>query len=300
MTRPTNILLILLLAFFNNLLVSAQTAEGGGVYIKNNGKLINSIVTENYAVSGFGISGSSGDVINCTVNSNYYLKTAVIYPGDLYLDDGVVFTPKYDNNGNLIFPSGYNTSNVIGICFWSNTNNDFINGRSWFVSLNEVSIPWSPNGMTNGVGYNPIDIPNLYNFTNAEAALMDYDGKGNTKLIVDEPGFIQNPTQSYALTTSNCAAKYSYEYRKQVGEEAKWFLPSIGQLRRLETELSLVNAILTKLGKTTISGEYWSSNEYSRQLAWTYNFPTTAKQPANMRKSNSYKVRPISIIFQKQ
>lgn len=298
MRKVFKILFIILVSLSYNVMIIAQTAEGGGVYIKNNGKLVNSIVTENYAVTGFGIAGSSGDVINCTVNSNYYLKTAVIYPGDIYLDDGVVFTPKYDNNGELIFPDGYDASNVVGICFWSNTNNDFITGRSWFVAISEVSVPWCPNGLTNGSGYNPIDIPDLYNFPNAESALMDYDGKSNTQLIVDEPGFVQNPTQSYALTVDNCAAKYCYEYKKQAGEEAKWFLPSAGQLRRLENELTLVNLVLTKLGKTNISGEHWSSNEYSRQQAWTYNFPHTAKQPANVSKSASYKVRPISIIYQ--
>ena len=133
-----------------------------------------------------------GEVVNCKVADNYYLKTSVIYPGDMFFDDGVVYTPKFDEYGALIFPDNYDASNVIGICFWSNTNNDYINGRSWIMALDEVSLAWSPNGMTGSSGYNPIDIPGLYNYDTAEPALMDYDGRTNTALIVNEPGFIEN------------------------------------------------------------------------------------------------------------
>jgi len=289
---------LLLNSIVTTSVIWAQTAEGGGVYIRNNGKLINSIVTRNYAVTGFGIAGDGGEIINSTINENYYLKTSIVNPGDIFFDDGVVYTPQYDGNGNLIFPEGYNASNVIGVCFCSNTNNNYMEGRSWIVAVDQssVKVKWCPNGMTGGSGYNPIDIPGLFNFSNAEAALMDYGGKENTLLIVNEPGFVQNPPKSYALTINNCAAKYCYEYKRQAGEEAKWFLPSLGQLRVLDEVLTLVNQVMTKLGKTTISDMYWSSNERSRNEAWAYYFPHTSQQPANKSKSSNYKVRPISII----
>ena len=288
---------MLLLSSFVFLAVAySQTAEGGGVYIRNNGKLINSIVTNNYAVTGFGVAGTTGEVMNSTIKDNFYLKTSIVNPGDLFFDDGVVYTPQYDTNGNLVFPEGYSASNVVGVCFWSNTNNNYMDGRSWIIAVTESNTIWCPNGMTGSSGYNPIDIPGLFNFPNAEAALMDYEGRMNTSLIVNEPGFVQNPPMSYALTITNCAAKYSYEYKRISGEEAKWFLPSLGQLRVLEDELTLVNHVLMKLGKTTISENHWSSNEYSRQQAWSYFFPHSSQQPANTAKSVSLKVRPMSII----
>lgn len=296
MIQKIKILLLLLSSFVFLSVVYSQTAEGGGVYIRNNGKLINSIVTNNYAVTGFGVAGTAGEVINSTIKDNFYLKTSIVNPGDLFFDDGVVYTPQYDTNGNLVFPEGYSASNVVGVCFWSNTNNNYMDGRSWIVAVDESNTIWCPNGMTGGSGYNPIDIPGLFNFLNAEAALMDYEGRENTYLIVNEPGFVQNPPMSYALTIANCAAKYSHEYKRLSGEEATWFLPSLGQLRVLENELTLVNHVLTKLGKTTITGNHWSSNEYSRQQAWSYFFPHTSQQPANTTKSVSLKVRPMSIV----
>jgi len=282
--------------FLLTVFVSAQTAEGGGVFIRNGGKLINSIVTNNYAVTGFGVAGTGGEIINSTIKDNLYLKTSIVNAGDMFFDDGVVYTPQYDGNGDLIFPEGYDASDVMGICFWSNTNNNYMDGRSWIIAVDESTTIWCPNGMTGSSGYNPIDIPGLFNFPNAEAALMDYEGRANTALIVNEPGFVENPTMSYALTVSNCAAKYSYEYKKAPGQEARWFLPSLGQLRVLDDMMTLVNEVLTKLGKTTISGRYWSSNEYSRQVAWSYFFPHTSQQPANTTKSVSLKVRPMSIV----
>lgn len=290
MRHIINIFILIITCSLN---IKAQTGEGGGVYIRNNGQLIGSIVTNNYAVNGFGVAGESGDVVNCTVKDNSYLKTAIMYPGDFMLGNGKVFTPKYNINGDLIFPDGYDASDVIGICFWSNANNDYIDGRSWIIAVNESTTAWSPNGMTNGSGYNPIDIPNLYNYANAEAALIDYNGKQNTAFIVNEPGFIQNPTQSYALTVSNCAAKYCNEYLREPGHDSSWFLPTLGQLAKLDMNLAIVNEVLSKMGKTTISGEYWSSNEYSRQQAWSYTFPYTSKQPANLNKSTTLKVRAM-------
>ncbi len=57
-----------------NLSTFAQTAEGGGAYI-NGGRLINSVIVNNYATNGFGVSGSSGEVLNCNILDNYSLLT---------------------------------------------------------------------------------------------------------------------------------------------------------------------------------------------------------------------------------
>lgn len=292
---PKYIIIIYSLLIFLTF-TSAQNAEGGGVYIINNGKLINCIVKDNYALNGFGVGGDSGEVINSNIIDNKYLNTSIVNPGDMYLNDGKVFSPEYDGSGNLIIPDGYNTSDIIGICFWSNTNNNYMDGRFWVISVDETQIFWSPNGMTNGTGYSPIDIDSLYNFGSSDAALLDFDGTRNTAFIVNEPGFIESPTASYALTINNCAAKYCYEHKRLPGKPASWFLPSIGQLRALEKEMTNVNTVLTKLGKPSISGWFWSSNEVNQQQAWKYHFPYTNNPPAYGSKKTNAKVRAMSII----
>ena len=50
MRHIINIFILIITCSLN---IKAQTGEGGGVYIRNNGQLIGSIVTNNYAVNGF-------------------------------------------------------------------------------------------------------------------------------------------------------------------------------------------------------------------------------------------------------
>jgi hypothetical protein len=288
-------LAIILLSIIST--VVAQSGEGGGVYILNNGTLVNCVVTNNYALTGFGVSGTSGNVTNCNINDNFYLNTSIVNPGDMLMNDGTVYSPVYDIYGNLVFPTGYSASNVSGVCFWGNANNNYLDGRFWVISVDEVTLNWCPNGMTGSSGYNPIDIAGIFDYSTPSSALFDYNGSGNTNLIVTEPGFVQNPTMSYALTTANCAAEYCYQYLKVAGKPAIWFLPAIGQLRTLDNALTVINPILSKLGKTQITANwYWSSDEFSQQQAWAYWFPSTSNQPANTNKESNARVRPMAIV----
>ncbi len=54
-------LIIKILFLFIPFWAFSQESEGGGAYIRNNGKLINCIVRENYASNGFGVAGTAGD-----------------------------------------------------------------------------------------------------------------------------------------------------------------------------------------------------------------------------------------------
>ena len=271
-----------LLAF--NLSTFAQIAEGGGAFL-NGGKLINSIIINNYAVNGFGVSGSSGEVTNCNIRDNYYLNSSIVKAGDLVFDDGSVYTPVYNSSGDLIFPLQYGANNVIGVCFWSNANNYFRSGYYWVVSVQEVSMSWAP-----GVPDNPIDVTDLYNFNDPATVILDFNGYENSKLIV------KDVDHSSSLSTSNCAAKYCLNY-SQGGALVTWFLPAMGQLREMEKELFTLNSLMTKLGKTTLAGQYWSSDEISwTNGAWTYSFPQSDKATGE-NKNKNLKVRPIALVY---
>jgi hypothetical protein len=139
----------------------AQSAEGGGAYIQNKGTLVNCVVKNNYALNGFGVSGSGGNVTNCNITNNFYLNTSIVNPGDMLMNDETVYSPVYDTNGNLVFPTGYTASSVTGVCFWGNANNNYLDGRFWIISVDEVSCAWCPVGTTNGNGNNPIDIAGI-------------------------------------------------------------------------------------------------------------------------------------------
>lgn len=269
-----------------NLSTFAQTAEGGGAYI-NGGRLINSVIVNNYATNGFGVSGSSGEVLNCNILDNYYLNSTIAKVGDLVFDDGSVYTPVFNSSDQIIFPSGYGANNVIGVCFWSNANNYFRSGYYWIVSVQETSMSWAP-----GVPNNPIDVTGLYDFGDPATVILDFNGYENSKLIINDVD------HSGSLTISNCAAKYCLNY-SQGGTYVTWFLPAMGQLREMEKAHSSINSLLTKLGKATLAGRYWSSDEIAwndKNGAWTYNFPQSG-QASGVDKKNTVKVRPIAFVY---
>jgi len=271
--------ILILLSF--SVLSFAQSSEGGGAYIKNNGKLINSIVQGNYASDGFGVAGTSGEVTNCNITKNLYLNRAIMTPGDMYLSDGAIYTAEYDSNGNLVNIPDSIKSKIIGVCFWSNVNNDFINAQFWITSVDESSTKqWGP--LT--------DISNLYNYQAAELILFDLDGVSNTDKILTGYGS--------SATIANCAAKYcrSYGTSSTVGS---WFLPSGGQMRELLRGLSIVNNVLSMLGKTTVTlnANYWVSNEYSSTNGWSLSTPDGIDVTAtNSAKSSTLRIRPMMIV----
>jgi hypothetical protein len=275
-------------------LIFAQNGEGGGAYLQNNGKLYNSIVTHNSARQGFGLSGSSGEVVNCNILFNKYLSDDITEVGDLMFDDGFLYHIQYDTNGNIVFPSGYNASKVVGICCWKNKLNRYENSRNWFISVDEEQTWWCPNGYVNGGGYPP-DIPNLFNYSDPAAALVDESGKANTQTIINCSYFIYRPNgESDTLNTSNCAAKYCAEYKKG---GYQWYLPSLGQWYQLEKSLTTINNVLSKLGKAQISnGLYWTSTEIDTQGAWQYNIPYSSQRPQYGSKKSNCKVRPMTAI----
>lgn len=292
--------LLLTLSF----LASAQTSsEGGGVYLQNGGKLMNSIVTQNYAIKGFGVSGTSGEVLNSNINNNLYLNKEIVVPGDILMNDGTVYTPQYNAAGTLIFPTGYTITNVVGVCFWTNESNDFVNAKSWVIAVTESSgIKWTPT-----INYNPPNITDLTDYATPAAATLDKEGFTNTAKIVSQPGFTGNGTGgTFALTNTNCAAKYCYDYGTVPGV---WFLPSLNQLVEIYRTLSIVNHVLTKLNELdmavpktivpiSISDNYWSSTELSTQEAWLLKFSINIEINHFNKTTTtpSYRARAIRVI----
>lgn len=57
-------------------------AKGGGAYIQNGGQLLNSVVCYNRADNGFGIAGTTGNVVNNTVTQNYGTNCGTVADAD--------------------------------------------------------------------------------------------------------------------------------------------------------------------------------------------------------------------------
>ena len=123
--------------------------------------------------------------------------------------------------------------------------------HGWAAQLTDqaTNIKWS-------VSHN--DITSLSNYTNARNAISDLGGHANT-------------AQIRAYGTANAfPAAYVADFANG------WYLPSIGQLRILFSELVSTNTSLSIAGGSQIPMDsnwwYWSSTEYNANNAWTVNY----------------------------
>ena len=103
------------------------------------------------------------------------------------------------------------------------------------------------------------DISALTNCTPSNYTTCGTDGKSNTQKIIAVQG------ESTSLAAGSC-------YTSTYGGLAKgsWFLPSMSELKTLYANKTAVNAGITEAGAASTiptSGYYWSSNEYSSNVA---------------------------------
>jgi len=280
--RRCILLIMLILSILTNTV--AQTAEGGGAYIQNSGKLLNCVVTTNYATDGFGISGLTGYVYNCNVFKNKYLNKVISHPGDMVMTDGTFITPVYQGtspNQTIIFPTGYSAANVTSIVFYSNTNNNYLNTLLWVVSVSEGYASWQPNATPS--------ILSLYLYTVPETAVYDLDGKTNTDKII---------AQSFtdAKTNNSCAATYC----RSLGTD--WYLPALGQLKELLNNYNTINTVISALNNSNISpklplitnNNYWSSTRgHYDGASW---YLSISSNPGDYTATNSTSVLKVRAI----
>jgi hypothetical protein len=142
--------------------------------------------------------------------------------------------------GNLIYPpSTYPVSGAtaIGVIFYV----DDTGLHGWAVALQDAgSYKW---------GKKDSDTP-LPNYTNKRQAIYDLDGYTNTLIVrqhnSDHPAF-------YAINFDN-----------------GWYVPAIGQLNYLYSNIIEVNKSLSVAGGTKFSTSwtYWSSTECNSIFAW--------------------------------
>ena len=147
-----------------------------------------------------------------------------------------------------------------GVAFWLSPDGD----EGLMVALEDAS-----EGSQWGEA---VDAFTLVNWTfNSVKALDDVSGNSNTRCIHNHQG------------TDN-------EYAASVVDfENGWYLPSVGELRKLYGALPMIETSLVNAGGSTLTeGTYWSSTEYSGSDAATASFNI-----GNLNKIETCRVRAI-------
>ncbi len=136
--------------------------------------------------------------------------------------------------------------------------------EGWMVALNDASTScqWGDNSNVLALHEMPFQLP---------IALEDQSGYLNTSILRN----LQDPANGYAASV--------------VDFDNGWYLPSVGQLRKLYSALPFIETAITDAGGTTLSeNDYWASSEYSSGQAFSVKFVLNAPN-----KGGSCRVRAI-------
>ena len=176
---------------------------------------------------------------------------AQVHVGDILCDDGAIVSPA-----SFVLSE----HNAIGVVFYVDASKH----HGWAVGLNDIAKDqWGPNW---------IDTP-LRNSKNKLQVVNDLDGYSNTKVIY-EGGY-----------------DVAFPAFQALDFQSGWYLPAIGQLKRLYANLDKVDESLSAVGGSPLSDtedwEYWSSTESYICDAWSMD--STGKLYSNDESYNGNK-----------
>ena len=108
------------------------------------------------------------------------------------------------------------------------------------------------------------DVPGITNKTTQQAAIADMEGKTNTEKIVAYCN-----SNGYDCPAFNFVSNHVTEGT----HKGDWYLPSLGELKLMYSELGAINLAFNALGALPIPArDTWSSTAYSKDRAWTADF----------------------------
>ena len=177
------------------------------------------------------------------------------------------------NNGECECPASITATDcLVGAIYYPDgkCSNDYVaclNPVGVVVKDNALVMSWrkSSNMVWGTYG---TDVDTLTNITSTANAKADYDGVGNTALLVAFQ-------TTEGLTASNSAAIYCNEYAPTGMESSKgqWYLPAAGELYdyMYGNYDKLLSIYTTHLGYSNFSYYFWSSSEGSTGNAWVVN-----------------------------
>ena len=174
------------------------------------------------------------------------------------------------DNGSCICPEIAEADCLVGAIYYPDgkCSNDYIaclNPVGVVVKDNALVMSWR-NSSNMQWGTYGTDVDTLTNITNTANAKADYNGKGNTALLVAFQ-------TTEGLTASNSAAIYCNEYAPTGMESSKgqWYLPAAGELYdyMYGNYDKLLSIYTTHLGYSNFSYWFWSSSEDCSNFAWS-------------------------------
>ena len=160
------------------------------------------------------------------------------YRGCLYVDHNFTFATS---SGTALRESYVLGSYVTPI---SDTQSGVICFPGYIMSLSERSCKWA--AQTGDIGATNFD-----------------DGMKNRKAF--ESVLESNPNADFTKF-------YAFKFCMDFGQD--WYLPALNELKKIYSNVSELNAMLTKIGGTILdtSSIYWSSTEYNGSRAYYLNF----------------------------
>ena len=181
-------------------------------------------------------------------------------------------TPDYSNCkiGDILYSDMTCNSDVvasktsIGVIF------DVTNGLA--VAKDEFSnLPWSGDGK---------DVSGASNYSSNTLAQGDWWGFNNTKAMYE----FDSTGENYPLIVK------ALQYNTTGTEQGQWYIPALGELKAISDNKDVINATMSKIGTTKLSGNYWSSTEQNSSKGYLIsiggNISSTSKFGRN-------KLRPI-------
>ena len=108
------------------------------------------------------------------------------------------------------------------------------------------------------------DVPGLSNITSSSAAIADWQGKNNTRLVLE----------CCKANGKSCTAfEYVNSYKTAGTQAGDWYLPALGELNAIYGSKGVLDIALGKIKGTKLeASKYHSSSEGSYRDAWGLNF----------------------------
>ena len=132
--------------------------------------------------------------------------------------------------------------------------------------------------------FDDFDVPSLPNIIKDSAAIADWQGKNNTRLVLE-----------YCKTNGKSCPAFEYvnSYKTEGTKAGDWYLPAMGELNAIYQNKDFLDTALRKIGGTKLPTDYHlSSSESSYASAWSQNISHGGIYDYYI-KAASYYVRPV-------